>query len=100
MSKALFGHGYRLQVAAAIDECREGELYPEAIAERFAIKEARVGEQLRHFAKVGMLIPQPRDGRRQPYVKRASPYWALCRQLRDELLSGVSFNAGSRSRPS
>jgi hypothetical protein len=85
-SKELLGNAYRLQAAAALAECPEGELYPEAVAERAQLKEARAGEQLRHFAKVGMLEALPKDGRKQPYKKRASAYWEMCDRLLKEAL--------------
>jgi hypothetical protein len=84
VSKDLLGNAYRLQVAAAVDECGEDELYPEAVAARAGLKEARAGEQLRHLTAAGVLEQLPKDGRRQPYRKKKSPYWALCRRLRDE----------------
>jgi hypothetical protein len=86
MSKKLLGQRLRLQVAAAVAECREEELYQEAVAARAGLKEVRVGEQLRHLAEAGLLHPLPRAGRRQPYARRNSVYWRMCRELREELL--------------
>jgi hypothetical protein len=89
-SKDLLGNAYRLQAAAALAECPEDELYPEAVAGRARLKEARAGEQLRHFAKVGMLEALPKDGRKQPYRKRESAYWEMCgRLLREALEEGA-----------
>jgi hypothetical protein len=84
ISKDLLGNAYRLQVAAAVDECSDDELYPEAVAARAGLKDARAGEQLRHFKDAGILEQLPKDGRHQPYRKKKTPYWELCRRLRDE----------------
>jgi hypothetical protein len=84
LSKDLLGNAYRLQVAAAVDECGDDELYPEAVAARAGLKDARAGEQMRHFMDAGMLEQLPKDGRRQPYRKKETSYWELCRRLRDE----------------
>src|SRR4051794_4407828 len=86
ISKHLLGHAYRLQVAAAIAECSDDELYSEGVAERAQLKEARAGEQLRHFADAGMLERLEKEGRKQLYRRHASSYWLLCRKLRDETL--------------
>ena len=85
-SKELLGNAYRLQTAAAVAESHDDELYPEAVAERASLKEARAGEQLRHFAKAGMLEALPKDGRKQPYKKHDSMYWDLCQKLLRETL--------------
>lgn len=86
VSKDLLGNAYRLQVAAAVDECADDELYSEAVAQRAGLKDARASEQLRHFAAIGMLEQLPKDGRKQPYKKGPSCYWAMCRSLRQETL--------------
>src|SRR4051812_342964 len=86
LSKHLLGNGYRLQVAAAIHDCPPEELYPDGIAARCGLKEARVGEQLRHFALAGMLTALKRDGRKQPYQRRSSVYWRACNELLEELI--------------
>jgi hypothetical protein len=88
ISRELFGSAHRLEVAAAIAECKGKPVYGRQISQRIRANPNQVGEVLSHFERGGFLIRLPTRGGREPqcFEPIKSRYWPLCRQLLKEIL--------------
>jgi DNA-binding MarR family transcriptional regulator len=86
-SKALLGRADRLLVAAAIARAGPNDIYEKRIAEVTKLDKSRVGEQLRHFERAGMLDRRELGADRyQRYDAADSTYWEMCWRLFREIV--------------
>lgn len=89
VSGTLFGNQDRLLVAAAVADADAADLWCQALAKETGIADARVGPQLKRFARAGLLTELPRveGDRRIFYLRHDSAFWEMAVRVRDEVLS-------------
>jgi len=96
ISKALFGNGYALEIAAAIASWQSPTVHARELARELAVPDNLVHPVLRRLVEAGILVrlPRPRGQQYQEFERMPSLYWELCRQLFEE----VSASAWNRAQ--
>jgi hypothetical protein len=88
LSHALFGNADRLTAAAAIGRLAGKPISAMAVAEESGLGYNRAQEQVAHFKRANLLIPDADSGlRRKDYRTVELSYWNSAVRLLDELIS-------------
>jgi hypothetical protein len=90
VSRRLLGSSYRLEVAAAISNVADQQIYARGlVASVPGARDNQVSECLKHFEAAGLLKRNRTPGGRQPQTFDVVPsaYWGLCAAVRDEILA-------------
>jgi hypothetical protein len=86
LSSQLFGNAYRLEVAAAIARSEGKVVNAKGIASEAALDYNRVQEQVRHFAAIGVLVPDfDPSSRYRDYRAVETVFWRFAERFLTEL---------------